>query len=194
VPSDRERWDDRHRAALADGAGARSPADVLGDHAALLGQRPAGPALDVACGLGRNALHLARLGLQVHAVDASPVAVDHVRRAAAAEGLAVRATVRDLASEGVPGGGYAVVVVTFFLRRPLLGALEAALAPGGLLLYETFLADDAAAYGPHDPDRVLQPGELRSAFGALELLAYREGARAPGERATAALAARRRAG
>jgi SAM-dependent methyltransferase len=191
VPSDRERWDRRYRDALAAGSAELPPAPVLVEHHALVDAQPRGPALDVACGLGRNALHLARIGFSVDAVDVSAVAVEHVAGIAAAGGLPLRAHRCDLSVAPLPGAGYELVVVTSFLDRRLFGLLPGALAAGGLLLFETFLPDPGAAYGPQDPAHVLEPGELRDAFAGLDVLAYREGRPGPDSRAVASLAARR---
>ena len=191
MPSDRERWDARHEAALGSEAARRAPASWLVRNEALLDAQPRGPALDVACGLGRNAMYLARLGFCVDAVDLSAVAVEHVTRDASAESLPVRAHRADLAVDPLPGTDYHVTVVTYFLERRLFAALEDTLAPGGLLFFETFLPDPTATYGPHDPSRVLQPGELQDAFGSLELVAYREGRWDGDSRPVASLVARR---
>ncbi len=80
-----------------------------------------------------------------------------------------------------------------FLFRTLAPAIEAALAPGGLLLYETFTRDQARLDGgPRNPQFLLEPGELRSLFPGLEVLAYEEGTRAGGRpEAHASLAARK---
>jgi tellurite methyltransferase len=186
---DRERWDARHRDALAAGAPDLPAASLVVEHHALIDAQPRGRALDVACGLGRNALHLARLGFSVDAVDVSGVALDHL--ADAARGLPLHVHRRDLSTAALPGAGYELVVVAYFLDRRLFGQLPDALAPGGLLLFETFLPDPGATYGPQDPARVLEPGELREAFGGLDVLAYREGRPGPDSRPVASLAARR---
>jgi SAM-dependent methyltransferase len=133
VASDRERWDERHRAALADAGHERPAAAWLRAHDDLLVAQPRGPALDIACGTGRNALHLARLGFDVDAIDASGVAVEHLR--ATAGDLPVRAQRLDLPADPLPGDGYQVIVNTYFLERALFGPISAALAPGGLLLF-----------------------------------------------------------
>lgn len=69
-----------------------------------------------------------------------------------------------------------VIVVTNYLHRPLFHALHAALAPGGLLLYETFAAGNAAFGRPSNPDYLLKPRELLDVFGAdLRVLAFEDG-------------------
>ena len=194
MSGDRERWNERHAAALAAGRANGPPSAWLLEHAGVVAAQPRGRALDVACGLGRNALHLAAMGFRVLALDVSDVAVEHVARRARERGLAVEARRVDLGRGALPPGPFEVVVVACFLDRRLLGPLARALAPGGLLLYDTFLADATATCGPRDPAHVLRPGELSAAFAGLERLDLREGAPAPGERARARLLARRRDG
>lgn len=166
---DRERWNERHRAALSRRSGGGGPASVLSLNAALLDAQPRGPALDVACGLGRNALHLAELGFSVDAVDVSDAALDELARWAAPR-APVRTFRADLRDGALPADGYQVIVDTFFLERNLLPRLAAALAPGGLLFFETFVAFDGRP-GTGDP-YVLERGELQSVFAALEPVSY----------------------
>ncbi len=191
MTSDQERWDERYRGAIASAGEARPAVDWLLTHGDLLDAQPRGPTLELACGLGRNALHLARLGFSVDAVDVSGVAIGHLANAAREEGLPVRARRSDLSRDPFPGSGYQVVVDTYFLDRRLFEPLADCLAPGGLLLFETFLPDRGAGYGPQDPDRILQPGELRTAFPRLAVLDYREGRPDPTTRPVASLVARR---
>src|SRR5258706_11257366 len=68
------------------------------------------------------------------------------------------------------------VVSTNYLNRPLLRAVVAAVAPGGLLLYETFARGNERFGRPANPDFLLQPGELLAAVaGRLVVLAYEHG-------------------
>lgn len=144
----------------------------LDAHRPVLEAAAPGRALDVACGRGRNAFVLAALGFDVVAVDVSDVAVDAVRAGAASTGAAVTAVRADLERDPLPAPlGYDAIVVASYLQRSLFGTLADALTPGGLLVYETFTRDD-----PHmNPAYALAPGELRSAFGALDVVAYEEG-------------------
>jgi len=151
------------------------PARWLTDHRALL---PAGgDALDVACGRGRHALWLAAEGFSTLALDRDLDAVAAVRRAAAARGLPVTALVRDLegGTPGLPAGRFAVVVAVHYLHRPLMPALVAAVAPGGVLVYETFTRAQSARGRPTNPDFLLKPGELPLLARPLEVLRSREG-------------------
>ncbi len=66
--------------------------------------------------------------------------------------------------------------MTNYLYRPLFPTLRAALAPDGLLLYETFAAGNAAFGRPTNPDFLLNPGELLDTFGRdMRVLAYEDG-------------------
>jgi SAM-dependent methyltransferase len=119
---------------------------------------PGGEVLDLACGSGRHARHLAALGHAVVAVDRDAEAL------AAAAGPEITTTEIDLEREGAawPFGParFAGIVVTNYLHRPLIADMLASLAPNGVLLYETF-ADGNAQFGkPSNPTFLLQPGEL----------------------------------
>jgi 2-polyprenyl-3-methyl-5-hydroxy-6-metoxy-1,4-benzoquinol methylase len=172
-----------------------APSPWLAEHHALLVGVPGRLALDVACGDGRNAAYLAQLGFEVDAVDVSDVAIDALRAAAAASGLTIHATERDLEAAGLPDGPYDVIVQINYLQRDLFGALAGALAPGGVLVVETFTRADLEELGNGVEARyLLAPGELPAAFPQLEVVAGREavvdhGAR---PRAVASLVARRR--
>jgi SAM-dependent methyltransferase len=129
----------------------------------------AGPVLDVACGAGRHARWLAARGMQVRAVDRDAGAL------AALAGVAgVSTTCADLEA-GVwpfPGQRFAGVVVTNYLHRPLLPALVASLADGGVLLYETFARGNERYGKPSNPAFLLEPGELLRAAAGLYVVAY----------------------
>lgn len=132
-------------------------------------------ALDVAMGRGRHALLLARAGYRTFGVDVTFDAVRDGASKAAAAGLSLRAWCADLTRHPLPNGRFDVVVVTRYLRRDLFPALRAALAPGGVMLYETFTAAQRAlGVGPTSPDHLLEPGELRQRFDGFEVLFYEE--------------------
>jgi SAM-dependent methyltransferase len=136
---------------------------------------PRGPALDVACGAGRHALAVARTGRLVDAIDRSWERCAELARQAAAERVPVRTVCADLELMPLPVGRYAVIVNTLYLERPLVPRLLRALAPGGVLLFETFTVDQLASGHPRNPAYVLQPGELLRLTAGLRVLAYREG-------------------
>jgi tellurite methyltransferase len=70
---------------------------------------------------------------------------------------------------------YDVIVVVHYLHRPLFPALIEALRPGGVLVYETFTRAQASRGHPKNPAFLLEPGELATLVGPLEILASREG-------------------
>jgi SAM-dependent methyltransferase len=141
-----------------------------------LAAAPPGLALDVACGAGRHALALAHAGRVVEAIDRSPERCAALARRAASERLAIRTICADLEHFPLPVGRYAVAVDTLYLDRALVPRLVRALAPGGLLLFETFTAAQLATGHPRNAAFVLAPGELLRLAAGLRVVAYREGA------------------
>ena len=149
-----------------------------------------GPALDVACGRGRNARALAAQGHAVVGVDRNAA---HLRELARAAPVAcVRADLET--GHGLPfaAGRFGAVLVFRYLHRPLLPELAALLVPGGLLVYETFTtAQRELGWGPRRDAFLLAPGELASFFPELETLAFDERLADEPEGAQASLLARR---
>lgn len=149
-----------------------SPSRWLLEHAAQLPR--SGRILDLACGSGRHARWLAGQGFDVLAVDVGAVAL------AGLDGVAGVTTAQlDLERGGWPLGDevFAGIVVCRYLHRPLLPDIAGALMPGGVLIYETFMAGNAAYGRPSRPDFLLQAGELL-AFAAeqgLQVLDFVEG-------------------
>lgn len=132
---------------------------------------PAGsPVLDVACGAGRHMRWFAGRGHPVTGVDRSAEAL------AAVQGLG-ECVLADI--EGGPwpfeGRQFGGVVVTNYLWRALLPAIVAGVAPGGVLLYETFAAGNETVGKPSRPDFLLQPGDLLRACASLRVVAYEDG-------------------
>jgi SAM-dependent methyltransferase len=128
--------------------------------------------LDLACGSGRHAIFFAEHGALVDAVDRDPASV-----AVLAPHAGVHFTLADLEAGAWPYAGrqFDAIVVTNYLYRPLLPTLAASLAPGGLLLYETFMAGNEVFGRPSNPEFLLRPGELLAAFAGLEVLAFEQG-------------------
>jgi SAM-dependent methyltransferase len=130
--------------------------------------------LDLAAGQGRHTRLLRANGYQVVAVDRDTAAL----RAAFAGDAATEIIEVDL-EDGGPwrlGQGYDGIVVANYLHRPLLPALAAALAPGGALIYETFMAGNERFGRPANPDFLLLPGELLAAFiDHLSVVAFEQG-------------------
>jgi len=169
---------------------------LLGWAERLREARP-GPIVDLACGRGRHTLALAERGLPCVGLDRNAEPLRALAERATAARLPARAIQADLETDaGLPlqAGRCAAVLVFRYLHRPLAGEIEGLLAPGGLLLYETFLVGQRdLGFGPRRSAFLLQPGELRDLFSSLEVLEYSEGVRDDVARpeATARLAARR---
>jgi len=131
-------------------------------------------ALDLACGGGRHARYLAARGCTVEAVDRDAEALLGL---SGADGIVVRHA--DLESGAWPyaDAGFGAVVVTNYLFRPLLPLIAASLAPGGVLIYETFAQGNESYGRPSNPDFLLAPGELLGVARAAQLrvVAYEDG-------------------
>jgi SAM-dependent methyltransferase len=141
---------------------------------------PAGRALDLACGGGRHARLMAGLGHAVLAVDRDTAALN------AAGGPGIDTLAFDLehpAAAGHPDwpllpGAFAGVVVSNYLHRALMLPLLESLAPGGILIYETFAAGNGQFGKPSNPDFLLKPGELlewASLRPSSRVIAYEDG-------------------
>lgn len=150
--------------------GSPSPSDWVTRWASCV---PEGsPVLDLACGGGRHARWFAGRGHPVDAVDRDAAAVARL------DGVpGVRALCADLEHGPWPYGGrvYGGVVVTHYLHRPLFPLLLAAVAPGGVLIYETFAAGNERHGRPSNPDFLLGRGELLEVVrGSFTVLAYED--------------------
>jgi len=132
--------------------------------------RPGGAVLDVACGSGRHARWLARLGFEVDAVDRDPGLFADVP-------AGVKLLGADLEAGPWPyvERCFDAVVVTNYLHRPLLPLLVASLEPGGMLIYETFAQGNERFGKPSNPAFLLGRGELLEAVrGRLDVIAFED--------------------
>jgi SAM-dependent methyltransferase len=137
------------------------------------GMIPAGGrVLDLACGTGRHAVYLAGLG---HAVDAVDIDLTLSQAARDTPGIAWRAADLEDGGRHIEAEGYLGIVVTNYLHRPLFPDILAGLAPGGVLIYETFAHGQQAFGRPRNPAHLLMPGELlEMARGHLRVIAYED--------------------
>jgi SAM-dependent methyltransferase len=129
-----------------------------------------GRVLDVACGQGRHLKWFAQRGHSVTGVDRSAEAL------AGLQGIG-RLIEADIENGPWPlvGELFDAVVVTNYLWRPLLPTIAASLAPGGVVIWETFADGNQTVGKPSRPDFLLQPGELLTAFADLHVVAYENG-------------------
>jgi SAM-dependent methyltransferase len=137
--------------------------------------------LDWACGRGRHALLAAQLGFEVTAVDQD---VSALSQHAAAANLQVHCVLADLEIHENAAmqtlfrtPPFDVIVVSNYLFRPRLSLLFKLLAPGGLLIYETFAQGNQAYGKPSNPAFLLKPNELieRSCSAGLIILGFEQG-------------------
>jgi SAM-dependent methyltransferase len=174
---DRQRWDQRYQEPHY--WGEREPFPLIVQYA----QPPARQAneghrlaLDLACGLGHNAIWLARQGYHVLAVDGSLVALRRGLKTACRHSLSdnILFVLADLDHFCLPADRFSLICVVRFLSRKLFPAIRAALKPGGMLIYASLnwrcsetRPDIAAEY-------LLGPGELLDTFGDYEVIAASE--------------------
>ncbi len=124
--------------------------------------------LDVAAGGGRHAQFLAGRGHKVTALDR-----DTSTLASHRDIEIVQADLEDGSPWPLAGRTFGAVVVTNYLHRPLFPSLLDALAPGGVLLYETFMVGNERFGRPSNPEFLLKDGELLElARGRLSVVAY----------------------
>jgi SAM-dependent methyltransferase len=131
---------------------------------------PGGRVLDLACGSGRHLRWLAAGGFAVTGVDRDEAALAPLRPLA-------EIVLADLESGPwpLPDRRFDGIVVTNYLHRPLLATLVDSLAPGGVLVYETFALGNERFGKPSNPDFLLAPGELLEAVrGRLRVVAYED--------------------
>lgn len=132
--------------------------------------RPGGSVLDLACGHGRHARWLAARGHRVTGVDRDAEALAGLRDLA-------ETIVADIENGPWPLAGrqFDAVIVTNYLWRPLFPRILEAVAPGGVLLHETFAQGNETVGKPSRPDFLLAPGELLTAYPGLRVVAYEDG-------------------
>ena len=162
------KWNERHREAETEGV----PAQVLLRNMHLL--PPSGKALELACGRGANARLLARAGLETHAWDFSPVAIERLEAKAQADGVKIATQTRDVLAEPPEADSFDVILVSFFLERRIIPRMIRALRPGGRIFYQTFIREVRLDRGPAGDDWRLDNNELLYLFRELRVHYYGE--------------------
>ena len=132
-----------------------------------------GTVLDVASGRGRHARYLAGLDHDVTAVDCDAEALESLRGIPRIH--SVQADLENNQPWPFPGNQFDGIVVTNYLHRPLFPHLLASLAPGGVMIYETFALGNERYGKPSNPDFLLRPGELLQAFASMDVQGFEEG-------------------
>lgn len=172
--ADRQRWDSRY--AENEGDYSQGPTPLLVKYAPLAG--PHSRALELACGLGRNALWLAEQGYRVDALDISLEALRQGQQEARRRGLAgIHFIAADLDDFPLPNQQYDLVVVFRFLDRRLFPAIRERVRPGGLAIYETLNVGHLQEHPETSRYYLLEWGELPHHFPGWTALHTRDGSR-----------------
>lgn len=172
------RWDERYSS--KDYLFGREPNAFLKREAHRL--RKGASVLAVADGEGRNGVFLAGLGLMVHAIDASSVALEKSARLATEAGVEIELELADLADWSWPQDTYDHVVVIFIqfadpvLRARLFDGMKRSVKPGGLVLLQGYRPEqvDLGTGGPPQRENMYTRDLLLSAFGNFEILHLEE--------------------
>ena len=163
-------WDERYQNTWE--GEVREPASFLKEK---LSKLPKGKALDLAMGVGQNAIFLAQNGYEVVGVDSSPVVVEKAKAYAQEKGVSIRAIKADLATYTLPGNEYDVILNFYFLERRLIPQIKKALKKGGMVMFETYTMEHKKFDKPFNPDYLLQENELLLSFIDFKILFYEEG-------------------
>jgi len=151
----------------------QDPSLFLAENIRLL---PRGKALDIAMGHGRNAVYLAAQGFEVDGVDIAEDAVDAALALAADQSVTIHAQAGDLEKNyRIAAHAYDLIICFNYLQRSLFPSIEAGLKLGGMVVYETFIVDQARFGRPRNPDHLLKHNELLHRFRNLRVLRYHEG-------------------
>ncbi len=158
---------------------------------------PHGKALDLATGRGRHAHFLASHGFSVHGIDRNREALAFIDTQAQ-EGLGLPVTTEyvdlEVDEQSPPDLGteaYDVILVFFYLYRPIFSQIINALKPGGVILYETFLLENhLSRHHPRRKEFCLESNELLSLLPNFHILHYDEGDHFGGTQSERAFTAR----
>lgn len=150
------------------------PSEFLVENIALL---PRGRVLDIAMGKGRNSIYLARMGFEVEGVDISPDMIKEALALARQADVTIKAQVADLEKNyRIADDTYDVIVCFNYLQRSLIPQIKGGLKIGGMVVYETFIVDQAKLFGkPSNPNFLLRYNELLDMFRDFRCLRYHEG-------------------
>lgn len=151
----------------------KNPSPFLVENIDLL---PEGSVLDVAMGGGRNSVYLASRGFKVEGIDISGEAIDAAKKLARNNNVEINAHIFDLEKDTfIEENKYDIIMCFNFLQRSLIPAIKQGVCPGGLIIYETYIVDQARFGRPTNPDYLLKHNELLDLFKDFRCLRYHEG-------------------
>ena len=178
--SQQEKWNRIYKNKMLEGDTHRNlpqPCSLLSQYHYLL--PPDGSAIDIACGTGGNAIFLANHGLMTKAIDISDVAVEQLsarnvpRLTASYQDVEQHLKLTPI-TNSTPQDSFDVIVVSCYLYRELCPVIIEALAPGGLLFYQTFHQQKQTSSGPSNPKFLLKNNELLELFSSLDTLIFHQ--------------------
>jgi SAM-dependent methyltransferase len=150
--ADKDRWNGKY----LDNPPQLMPIGLVSDNAKLaIGKQ----ALDIACGMGRHSRYLASQGFAVDALDISIVAIDALQGEQNINAIEVDFDTYELQKDR-----YNLIVCTYFLERRLFPQMIDALKAGGIIIFQTFLHDNANDRQPSNSNFMLNSGELEEYF------------------------------
>jgi len=127
-------------------------------------------ALDIACGMGRHSIYLAKKGFIVDALDISSVAIAQLKGEQNIFPICI-----DFDKERLPQKKYHLIVCSYFLKRSLFPQIIQRLENRGILIYETFISHPQNEQTPSNSSFLLKENELFEVFSpTLEILFYKE--------------------
>lgn len=180
---ERDKWNARY----ASGDVNTEPSGFLIDMLKFLPRK--GRALDVAGGAGRNAIVVARRGLDTTVVDISELALERATAEGHTAGVELITVQADLETDPFPPGPWTVILVFHYLNRLLFTSIAEELAPGGVLVACIATARNRERNERPPPPHLLDEGELPGLIGDLGVIHYEESWRE--DRHEARLVARR---
>lgn len=133
-------------------------------------------------GGGRNSVYLATKGFQVEGIDNSQEAIDSALKLAKDQQVEISTHLVDLEKDFfIEEESYDVIICFNFLQRSLIPYIKKGLGPGGVIVYETYIVDQARFGRPTNPDYLLKHNELLDIFSEFRCLRYHEGIMAKGK-------------
>ena len=166
MPDPKTKWNRIY----AESTGPGKPAAVITDNLSLLPN--SGLALDIACGTGGNALFLAEQGLEVEAWDISDVAITKLQQLPGTANISARSL--DITPVTLADKHFDVIVCCHYLDRELIPAIQKALNPGGILLFQTFTQNKVLDIGPSNPKFLLKKDELPDLMSRMQIVQLRD--------------------
>jgi len=167
--AEREKWESRYASSSSSNASFAPPSPWLKRWVHCI--HP-GRALDLAMGLGSNAIYLATQGFRVYGIDIALGAVKVAMKRAHSANLTLNALVADLDVYPLSENYFDLIVNCYYLNRSLFGTIKASLKPGGLIVIQAYV--ESSTDKLLKKDYLLNPQELQKAFRDLEVIAYEE--------------------